>query len=226
MLRQFTVLLVEDDQKLLANMEKSLAMIFRQVHTASDGVEAFRRYSQNRPDFILSDISMPVENGLTLIERVRQIDTRTAVIIISAFSNEGYLLKSANLQIDGYIIKPVSLDKLLPTLEKATKRMTSGYNQKSLVNIYQNYFFDLNENQLFHGDRNIRIGRKESKLFSLLCTPPGRLVTRDEISKKVWGHQVMTDSALKNLLSSCRKKTDKEVILNVSGRGWKLKEPK
>jgi two-component system, OmpR family, response regulator VanR len=113
LLKNMNVLIVEDDEAILNNICQSLQLLFAHVYNATNGIDAYSQYKKYKPHFIISDISMPYEDGLTFIENIREQDTQTPVIIFSAFSSEEFLLKAANLQIDGYIVKPLSLDKLL-----------------------------------------------------------------------------------------------------------------
>jgi two-component system, OmpR family, response regulator VanR len=221
-IKNMNILVVEDDTKMIQSMVQSLQMLFAHVYTAQDGMSAFASYEKYSPDFVLTDISMPYEDGLTLTENIRKIDTQTPIIIISAFSSEDFLLKASNLQIDGYIIKPINLDKLLVSINRSLKRISHNDSVPTIVNIYKRYNFDLNSMELSLEGKHIPLGKKESLFLALLCKNLGKTTTKQDISRAVWHNEVMTNSALKNLVFNCRKKIDKNAIVSRSKRGWQL----
>ena len=70
--------------------------------------------------------------------------------------------------------------------------------------------------------KEISLGKKERLLFNLLCKQTGNTVNKEEISRQVWKNEFMTESAMKNLIASCRKKTDKNSIASDSCLGWRI----
>ncbi len=220
LLKKLTALFVEDDQRITQNMNEALAMIFKQVYTASNGLEAIRLYQRHKPDFVFTDICMPVKDGLSLIESIRSQDFITPIIIISAFSDETYLMKASNLQIDGYIVKPVNLDKLMEALVRALNRLRNVGHLTESIPLFADFEYDLIKMQLTQNGKLIPLGKKENSLIFLLCKKLGQTVTKEEIRKVVWANETMTDSALKNLILSCRNKIDKNAIQSVPGQGW------
>jgi two-component system, OmpR family, response regulator VanR len=222
LLKNMNVLIVEDDEAILNNICQSLQLLFAHVYKATNGIDAYSLYKKHKPHFILSDISMPYEDGLTFIENIREQDTQTPVIIFSAFSSEEFLLRASNLQIDGYIVKPLSLDKLLPPIFRAMKRLNHTQILPKIINIHPDFQYDLSQQKLSQNQKEISLGKKERLLFNLLCKQTGNTVNKEEISRQVWKNEFMTESAMKNLIASCRKKTDKNSIASDSCLGWRI----
>lgn len=81
---------------------------FKEVYEASNGLEALEMYEEFRPKIILSDIEMPKMNGLEFVKRIRQNDLSTSIIMLTAYSNEEYLMSLINLNIDHFILKPLN----------------------------------------------------------------------------------------------------------------------
>ena len=221
-LQKLTILFVEDDINIRKSVSLSLEMLFKTVYQEQDGLGAYNTYSAKKPDFILTDISMPHKDGLELIEQIRKIDLKTPIIILSAYSSEEFLMKALNLQIDGYIIKPINLDKLLSSLGKSLQRIETMSKKDSTINLIQNFSYNIETKELFCAKNLIPLGKKENYLMDLLASNISKTITKDEISSHVWKNEYMSDSALKNLISSLRKKISKDAIVNVTGMGWKL----
>jgi len=106
-LSEFTILYVEDDidtQELMSNI---LKMTFKEVFVASNGEEGLKLYKEERPDIVLSDISMPIMDGLEMSELIKKINPNQLIALFTAFSDPEYQKKAAELEIDTYIMKPL-----------------------------------------------------------------------------------------------------------------------
>ena len=106
-LNNFTILYVEDDidtQELMSNI---LKMTFKEVFIASNGEEGLKLYKEKRPDIVLSDISMPIMDGLEMSELIKKINPDQLIALFTAFSDPEYQKKAAELEIDTYIMKPL-----------------------------------------------------------------------------------------------------------------------
>ncbi len=100
-------------------MEELLVMLFGKVISASDGEKAYKLYKEELPDIILSDVQMPNSNGLNLIKQIRTHDHETPIVLLTSFSEEELLLTAKHLSFNGYLSKPITLEKLISTLCKA-----------------------------------------------------------------------------------------------------------
>ncbi|HHB93799.1 MAG TPA: response regulator [Campylobacterales bacterium] len=106
-LNNYTILYVEDDidtQELMSNI---LKMTFGDVFVANNGEEGLELYKEKKPDIVLSDISMPVMDGLEMSELIKEINPQQLIALFTAFSDPEYQKKAAQLEIDTYIMKPL-----------------------------------------------------------------------------------------------------------------------
>lgn len=125
-LNTLTLLYVEDEESVRKEMTKLLSYVFKNIIPAVDGQDGLNKFKENKDeiDIILSDISMPVLNGLEMMKEIKKIDNTIPTVFLTAHEDKSYLLESINIQITQYIIKPISgndlLDKIylayLPTL--------------------------------------------------------------------------------------------------------------
>ena len=120
-LRNLTILYAEDD----ADAQKLTATILEdyvgRLIVAKNGQEAFKIFKTHNIDLILTDILMSKTNGIELIRQVRQSDQNSncPIIITTAHTEVPYLLDAISLKVDGYILKPVDIDDLLNSLQRA-----------------------------------------------------------------------------------------------------------
>ncbi len=118
-----SVLYVEDEAPVRDALAKQLGRLFGQVYVAENGQEGLRLFSQKRPDLVVSDIRMPVMDGLAMTQAIKAIDAAAFVIITTAHSDESYLLDAIDIGVDRYLLKPVDLDRLKEALYVAASTL-------------------------------------------------------------------------------------------------------
>jgi len=102
-----TLLYVEDEDDLRSSVGRYLKKIFDHVTIAIDGQEGLRLYQKQQYDIVITDIQMPVMNGLEMAKEIKMINPTQEIIIISAYSDTVYFLDAIRLGINGYILKPI-----------------------------------------------------------------------------------------------------------------------
>jgi DNA-binding NtrC family response regulator len=113
------ILYVEDEPKLRERICIVLRMRFEQVFSAANGSEGVEVFSRERPDIIVSDIKMPVMDGLEMTLHIREIAPETPVILTTAFTETAYLLKAIELGVSAYVRKPLDCRQLVETITRA-----------------------------------------------------------------------------------------------------------
>ena len=118
LLKRLTLLYVEDDDIIRNELSQLLANFFSQVLVAKDGKEGLRTFLENQDtiDIILTDINMPLYNGIDMVKKIRNIDSKISVIFATAYSDNEFLLDAIKLRVQEYIIKPIDIRKLLSFL--------------------------------------------------------------------------------------------------------------
>ena len=112
------ILYVEDEPKLRERIVIVLSMRFESVISAANGKEALDLFSSERPDIVVSDIQMPVMDGLEMTRRIRDIAPETPVILGTAFTETNYLLKAIELGVSAYVRKPLDCRQLVETISR------------------------------------------------------------------------------------------------------------
>jgi YesN/AraC family two-component response regulator len=125
LLSKVTLLIAEDDENTLNGLEALLKRYFKDIAIAKDGEEALAIYKKKRFDIILTDISMPNMNGIELGTRVKEIDSDTQVVFMTAHSESDTILEAIEAGADAFTVKPLEVKKILATLSKVAKVVTA-----------------------------------------------------------------------------------------------------
>jgi diguanylate cyclase (GGDEF)-like protein len=123
MLKNFTLLFVEDDTGTQEQLKIMLIDEVKDFYQAYDGAEGLEIYKNKKPDIILTDINMPILNGLDMVEEIKKIDKDQPVLMMSAFDEKDILLNAINIGIDGFIVKPVDMTQLNNKLNQIAKNL-------------------------------------------------------------------------------------------------------
>jgi len=120
--KEFSILYVEDEKNVRIVITKTLNMMFNDVLIAENGKVGLEIFKKKRPDIIITDIRMPIMNGLEMAKEIKSISSKTPIIITTAFNDESYFIKAIDLGIDKYIIKPIAMEPLFATVYDILKR--------------------------------------------------------------------------------------------------------
>lgn len=115
------LLLVEDDSDLRAQLKTFLGRFFGSIHTAENGADALKMYNEQSYDLVLTDLTMPLMDGMELAEKIRARNSEQNIIILSGHSESDKLITLINLGIDGFLLKPVDLSRVLSQLNKSAQ---------------------------------------------------------------------------------------------------------
>jgi signal transduction histidine kinase len=121
--KELTILCVDDEQKLREYIVTFCKKVFGKVLSACDGQNALEIYNSQKIDIIITDLKMPVLDGMGLISNIRQTNKQVPIIVLSAYTEVEYFMKTIDLGIDGFITKPINFDTLIITLEKAIEKI-------------------------------------------------------------------------------------------------------
>ncbi len=215
-LTAFSVLYVEDEDGIRNNIEEILKHLFKEVSSAKNVSEAYMKYIQNKPDLIITDIKMSNETGIDLIKKVRQTDSKTRIIITSAFTDLDYLLQATELHLIKYIVKPITNDKLMEALEAFVK----SYDDNKIYNLTKNWIFDSGKSIVSNGNEDFILTKKESIFLKLLIIK-NRVITYEELESHIWDEDsIMTSNAMRLFIKNLRKKLPENFLRNMQGVGY------
>ena len=187
---------------------------------AENGEEGYNLYIKNSPDIILCDILMPVVNGIEMIKKIRVVDTNTPIVMITAHTEKKYLLDAVTLYLENYIVKPATLNVLLEALNKCAEKIHQT--NSKVCSLINGYTFDLDNKILLYKEEHLKLNKKEYMFLEILYKNKHRIVNYEELQEDIWGDSVMTDNAIRSVVSSLRKKLPINLIINLSRVGYRL----
>jgi len=163
------VLYVEDEDLIAKNISKVLARYFDVVETASNGKEGLEKFSQTKYDIILSDIRMPVIDGIEMVKAIKKINLDQIIVIISAHDDSDNLVTLIDLGIEKFILKPVNLDTLRTLLHKLCKAIIE---KNELIQ----YREDL-EKQIKLRVKEVEIASEQTKKYAFIVNSTNELMS-------------------------------------------------
>jgi two-component system, OmpR family, alkaline phosphatase synthesis response regulator PhoP len=218
------ILIADDEPDIVAFLSYHLKSKGYLVSTASDGVEAIHKAREFKPDLILLDVMMPNKDGIATIRELRQMPDfeDTAIILLTALSDEKYEIDGLRNGADDYIAKPIKPELLATRISTALRRTRKDDDLEQKIT-----FGDLEINKtkftVSYKEEEILLAKKEFELLSLLASKPGRVFLRNEILQRVWGTEVIVgDRTIDVHIRKIRQKLGIDVITTVKGVGYKF----
>jgi DNA-binding response regulator len=218
-LQKLTILIVEDENEIRKLMEEVMKSVFFEVYSAKNGDEGIKKFKKFAPDLIVTDIAMPIMDGLDMAKMINEISPTTPIIALSAFSDKEKLLKAIEVGVDKYILKPVDMDELLLAIENIAR---SKFKNMNIIKITDELQYNPASKQLLCNDQEILLTKKEFSFIALLINKMGNLVLLDEIKKNVWSDENVNDTAIRTFVKRVRDKIGQDVIKNIPGLGYKI----
>lgn len=218
------ILIVDDEPDIVEFITYSLKGKGYLTATARDGFEAIRKAKDFRPDLILLDIMMPNKDGIQTIKELRQMPEfeDTAIIFLTALSDEKSEIEGLKVGADDYISKPIKPELLATRIRTALRRSRKDDEHENKL-----VFGDLEINKtkftVTYQGKEILLAKKEFELLSLLASKPGRVFLRNEILQRVWGTDVIVgDRTIDVHIRKIRQKVGIDLITTVKGVGYKF----
>lgn len=150
-LQKMRVLYIEDDVHTREELVEILRMYFQEVYEAKNGQEGLEVYETHRPDIVLTDISMPVMDGLEMAGKIKTDHPMTPILIMTAFNEVSYLTQALKIGIDHYVTKPINIDQLVTALYKATLFVLQRREEQEFGELVD-FLCNLTEKMLFVAD--------------------------------------------------------------------------
>ncbi len=120
-LKNITILYAEDEKDLREVTHQILKGFTKKQYVAQNGQEGLELFKEheNEIDLIITDVNMPILNGLDMIKEIKKININIPIIVATAFSNKEYLLEAIDIGVDKYVLKPIDIAKLLQVMSQS-----------------------------------------------------------------------------------------------------------
>lgn len=219
------ILIIEDEKELLSNILKYLGSENYLCEWASDYTTADEKIFLNDYDCIIVDIMLPDGSGLDLLEKIKEKDKNTGIIIISAKNSLDDKLYGLDKGSDDYLTKPFHLSELNARIKAILRRrLTSGQNIIEVNEIKLN--IDLEEVHVY--DEKIDLTTKEYQLLYFFMLNKNKVIRKQSIVERLWPDEYDFNSYdfiythLTNLRKKLSSKGCKDYIKTVYGIGYKF----
>ncbi|MDD5038340.1 MAG: response regulator transcription factor [Dehalococcoidales bacterium] len=231
-MKQFRVLVVDDEPRIVKFLVLKLKSSGYEVLTAANGLEALEQVQSQEPDLIVLDVVMPGMDGFETLKRVRALSS-VAVIILSAKEDNTDKVRGLELGADDYLAKPFSPDELLARIEAVRRRLSPAQDRKVVDFItLGDISINLKKHLVIINGKEIQLTRIEWLLLSELARNAGKLMMYEQLLARIWGPEYRDDvQILRTWVSRLRHKIELDpnqpaIIRTIPKTGYMINQPK
>jgi len=222
-----TVLIVDDDPKLLKMLQRTLVYEGFHVLSATNGNEALAEVQAHRPDVVVLDWLMPGLDGIGVVEHLRAAGDKTLVLMLTARDAVENRVQGLESGADDYLVKPFAPAELVARIHALLRRPSVAIQTERLA--YAELTLDPVTRETRRGGRPFELTTKEYDLLRYLLRHPRQVLLREQILQEVWGYDFGgDDNVLEVYIGYLRKKTEAggepRLIQTVRGVGYVLRE--
>jgi two-component system, OmpR family, KDP operon response regulator KdpE len=223
-----SVLIVEDDRKILRVFATSLEAAGYRVVDASNGREAVEQVRTQNPDVLLLDLGLPDIDGLALVPLIRE-HTTAPIVVVSAREQDADKVNALDAGANDYLTKPFSIPELLARIRVALRSHAQVGSLPRTIISFGDYRLDLVGRKLLRQDQHIPLSATEFKLLAALARHPGEVVTTSALLKEAWGSAHQGKSGyVRVYMHSLRHKLESDptrprYLVNEAGLGYRLR---
>ncbi|MBO5262246.1 MAG: response regulator transcription factor [Clostridia bacterium] len=214
------IYIVEDDEGVREVYEGAFESSFETV-MFDNGTSFLTEFNNKRPSIVILDIMLPDMDGYTILSKIREIDERIPVIIVSAKSDEISFVKGLNRGADDYMAKPFSVLELIARVKTNLRR------SNLFVSKVDGFSIDNNVYKIYYNDVDLGLTLKEFNLLKLLLSRAGVTVERETLFREVWGESYIGETRTIDMhIASLREKikaaNGKGSIVTVRSIGYRF----
>lgn len=223
------ILVVEDDRKVAAFLDRALTFEGYQVQVAPDGPAAVAAAAANQPDLVLLDVMLPGMDGLEVARQVRG-GGDVPILMLTARETVANRVEGLDAGADDYLTKPFALEELLARLRALLRRRggVRGAEPRGILT-FGDLALDHDSRHVTRGERPIELRNKEFELLAYFLRNPRHVLSRRAILEEVWGYDFLGDSnVIEVTVAHLRQKLEvggaARVIQTVRPIGYVLRE--
>lgn len=221
------ILLVEDQRKMAAFIQKGLTEAGYTVDHAETGKAAESFFSENDYDLVILDVMLPDQSGLDTARNLRTDEYKGPILMLTALSTTKDKVNGLDSGADDYLTKPFEFEELLARVRALLRRNNVG--GVGAVLRFADIEMDLVKRKLIRSGKELELTQKEFALLEYFLRNPDRPLSRTSIAEHVWDAQFEGDSNVIDVyVNLLRKKVDhafpKKLIHTVVGVGYVLKD--
>jgi DNA-binding response OmpR family regulator len=183
-----TVLVVDDDVRILRMIKRVLELEGYQASVATSGEAAMAAFERDMPELVLLDIMMPDIDGYTVCKRIREF-SRVPIIMVTAKGDDKEKVTGLNIGADDYITKPFSAGELAARVRAVLRRSNADEQPRESVFHLKDLTVDFAAHRVMVKDTELNLTSTEYKLLTYISQNAGRVITPDQLLIKIWGEE-------------------------------------
>ena len=211
------VLCLEDEEAILKNICASLELFFAEVKGVTDGFDALELAMNGAYDALVLDISVPNIDGLEIAKKVRAINQKIPIVILSSHVEQEYLWRAVELKITRYLAKPYDKKSFVKALEDVAFELVG---RTPTIRLNDELEYDFGKKALYVNGQISHLSKSESKLLEYFLNNKNQTITYEQIFDYIWDYEQPTKEAIKTIVKELRRKLGKDVIKNLYGVGY------
>ena len=216
-----SILIVEDESRIVAFLTKGLKAAGFAPHTTSTGLEAVELALQTNFDLIILDVGLPDIDGFEVLQQLRGQGVTAPVIMLTARSSVADRVAGLEGGADDYMPKPFSFEELLARIRVRLRPEAAGADQMRLT--HRDMVLDLRTRTLTLEGRTVELSAREFALAETFMRHPGQVLSREQLLSAVWGLDFDPGSNVVEVyVSYLRNKLGRDRVETVRGMGYRL----
>ena len=216
------ILIVEDEPRIAAFLEKGLRANGFTTIVAGEGREALALMSTGDVDLVILDLGLPDIDGLDVLRQLRERDGAMRVLILTARDALSDTVSGLDEGADDYVTKPFQFDELLARVRARLRDERTPVDYVLRVGQAQ---LDLRTRRARVGDRPVELTAREFALAETFFRHPGQVLAREQLLSRVWGYDYDPESNIVDVyVGYLRKKLGEDLLTTVRGMGYRLED--
>ena len=221
------ILIVDDEPDILEFLQYNLTSEGFEVHVAPNGLRGLQVAQEVMPDLVVLDIMMPEMDGVEVCRRLRADNAfdDTIIAFLTARQEDYSQIAALEQGGDDYISKPIKPRVLVARIKAMLRRRGGANAGEPAASVVEtdDLRIDLEGMTIERDGVRVNLPRKEFELLNLLLSKPGKVFSRDEIYRRVWGSQVIVGNRTIDVhVRKLREKLGDSYIRTVKGIGYKF----
>jgi two-component system KDP operon response regulator KdpE len=220
------ILIIDDEIQIRKMLKMALEAADFKIETAGNGLEGLQKLARWRPDLVILDLSLPDEDGLQILKRIRQW-SKTPVIVLTARNTEEDKVRLLDAGADDYMTKPFGVEELLARIRVALRHIPFATADTPVFST-SHLKIDFTRRIVTVDQREIHLTPIEYNLLTLFAHNPGKVITSHHIMKTIWGPGMEVETGyLRIYILQLRRKIEidpqnPKLIITEPGIGYRL----
>jgi two-component system response regulator MprA len=221
-MKRFRILVVEDDVRLAATLQRVLVAEGHEVERVGDGLEALRRAREQPFDLVVLDIMLPSMDGVGVCRRLRAT-AQVPVLMLTALGGTSERVRGLDAGADDYLVKPFAYEELLARVRALLRRSAPADHLR-----FADLLLEPPSRGVWRGKRSMTLTATEFDLLQHFMRHPRQVLTRDQLLEAVWQGEPESDNVVAVYVGYLRQKLEEggepRLLHTIRGAGYALRQ--